>query len=189
MDRAEILALLKKNVTNKNLFKHCLAVEAIMRGTAIRLNERASTEADPGEWAIAGLVHDIDYDATSDKPEEHSIRGAQMLEEFGFEQDIIYAVKAHNDIHGFELISPMDIALFAADPLSGLIVAAALITPDRKLKSIDSQFVLNRFREKLFARGAKREQILQCERLGFSLEEFIEIGLKSMKEIDSEIGL
>ena len=83
----------------------------------------------------------------------------------------------------------MDIALCAADPLSGLIVAAALINPEKKLSAIDSRFVLNRFREKLFAKGAKREQIMKCEALGLDIEEFIETGLASMQEIAEEIGL
>jgi putative nucleotidyltransferase with HDIG domain len=190
-------------VTNKNLFKHCLAVEAIMKGIAVRLNEKAAapdeknfvegnrsvTIHDPEKWAMVGLVHDIDYDYTFDRPGEHSLKGAAILEEYGFDADVIYAVKAHNDIHGFELKSAMDIALYAADPLSGLIVAAALITPEKKLKAIDCNFVLIRFREKLFARGAKREQMLQCEKLGLSLQEFIETGLASMQDIDSDIGL
>ncbi|OQA21432.1 MAG: phosphodiesterase [Actinobacteria bacterium ADurb.Bin346] len=195
MDREDALKLVKKNVTNKNLFKHCLAVEAIMKATAIKLNSKtvegqnAASLNDPDRWAMAGLVHDIDYDSTADKPEEHSLKGAEMLKEHGFDEDIIYAVKAHNEIHGLPLKSQMDIALCAADPLSGLIVAAALINPEKKLSAIDSRFVLNRFREKLFAKGAKREQIMKCEALGLDIEEFIETGLASMQEIAEEIGL
>jgi uncharacterized protein len=189
MDRSEILELVKKNVTNKNLFKHCLAVEAIMRGIAIELNRVNGSVLDEEKWAIAGLVHDIDYDATSDKPEKHSIQGAELLKEFGFDDDILYAVKAHNDFHKLKLKSEMDIALFASDPLSGLIVASALINPEKKLSAIDTQFVLNRFKEKLFAKGANREHILSCEKLGISLETFAAIGLKSMQEIHSEVGL
>jgi predicted hydrolase (HD superfamily) len=83
----------------------------------------------------------------------------------------------------------MDIALYAADPLSGLIVASALINPAKKLKAIDTQFVLNRFKEKLFAKGANRKQISACTKLGIELERFIEISLKSMQEIDTELGL
>jgi len=189
MDRSEILELVKNNVTNKNLFKHCLAVEAIMNGLAVELNTMQGGDLNEKNWAIAGLVHDIDYDATFDNPKQHSLQGAQLLKELGFDEDIVYAVKVHNDCHGLELKSKMDIALFAADPLSGLIVASALINPEKKLKAIDTQFVLNRFKEKLFAKGAKREHILYCERLGLSLEEFVDIGLKSMQAVHSEVGL
>ena len=80
-------------------------------------------------------------------------------------------------------------ALYAADPLTGLIVAAALIHPDKKLASIDTQFVLNRFKEKLFAKGANREQIMTCDRLGMSLEEFVDRSLKAMQDISKELGL
>jgi putative nucleotidyltransferase with HDIG domain len=189
MHRSEVLELVKKNVTNKNLFKHCLAVEAIMRGVALELNRANGSGFDKEKWAIAGLVHDIDYDATADNPGEHSLKGAELLKEYGFDDDIIYAVKAHNDYHKLKLKSELDIALFAADPLSGLIVASALICPEKKLSVIDTQFVLNRFKEKLFAKGANREHILYCEKLGISLDKFADVGLKSMQEIHSEVGL
>jgi len=195
MEIEKVLELVKKNVTNRNLFKHCLAVEAIMRTTARELNTLAKQEvlgdfdADEEKWAITGLVHDIDYDMTADDPARHSVVGAKMLEENGFDEEIVYAVKAHNEYHGLELLNPMDIALYAADPLSGLIVASALINPAKKLKAIDTQFVLNRFKEKLFAKGANRGQISACAKLGIELERFIEIGLKSMQEIDTELGL
>lgn len=189
MDRDEALELVKKNVTNKNLFKHCLAVEAIMRGVAEVLNRKGKYVCDENKWALAGLVHDIDYDKTANNPNEHSIVGAKILEENGFDSDIVYAVKAHNYCHNLELKNPMDIALFCADPLSGLIVASALISPEKKLKAIDVNFVLNRFKEKLFAKGANRQHIQRCNEIGLSLEEFIQIGLSSMQKIDSELGL
>lgn len=181
--RDDALAAVKSNVRNKNLLKHMLAVEAIMRGLAQRLDEN------PDRWALAGLVHDIDYDMTADKPEEHSIKGAAMLSELGVDSDIVYAVKAHNEVHGLSRNRKMDKALYAADPLSGLIVAAALIHPDKKLASIDTEFILNRFSEKSFARGANREQISSCAELGLELAEFIQIGLESMQTISADLGL
>ena len=195
MEREKVLELVKKNVTNKNLFKHCLAVEAIMHATARELNtinkntNLDNKKIDEEKWAITGLVHDIDYDRTADDPAHHSLIGAETLQDNGFDEEIVYAVKAHNGYHGLELKNPMDIALFAADPLSGLIVASTLISPDKKLNAIDTRFVLNRFKEKLFAKGANREQISACAKLGIELERFIEIGLKSMQEIASDIGL
>lgn len=181
--RGEALAAVKKNVKNKNLLKHMYAVEAIMAGLARKLEENEE------RWALAWLLHDIDYDGTADDPHAHSIVGAQMLEEMGVDGDIVYAVKAHNEIHGLPRNRKMDKALYAADPLSGLIVAAALIHPDKKLASIDTEFVLKRFGEKSFAKGANREQIQSCSELGLTLEEFIQIGLESMQAIHSELGL
>ncbi len=189
MDRKEALLLVKNNVSNKNLFKHCLAVEAIMKGVAEELNNSGRSVCDADKWALAGLVHDIDYDRTAGKPAEHSLVGAAILEENGFDREIVYAVKVHNNYHNLELKSEMDIALFSADPLSGLIVASALISPEKKLKAIDTKFVLNRFGEKLFAKGASREQIMRCCELGLTLEEFIQVGLCSMQKIDVELGL
>jgi len=194
MDREKAFDLVKKYLKNKNLIKHCLAVEAIMKGIAKELNKVKSRSEDKKlfdekKWAIAGLVHDIDYESTAKDPQNHSLIGAEILKKNNFEEDIIYAVKAHNSIHNLPLQSKLDIALFAADPLSGLIVASALIKPEKKIKAIDTQFVLNRFKEKSFAKGADRNQILACERIGFTLKEFIEIALISMQKIDKDLGL
>lgn len=183
MDREEAYKLLKKHLKQKNLVKHCLAVEAVMEALAEYFGE------DREKWALAGLLHDIDYDRTYDEPEKHSMIGADMLEEIGLDDDIVYAVRVHNEAHGLPRKSLMDKALYASDPLTGLIVAAALIHPDKKLSAIDTQFVLNRFGEKSFARGANREQIKSCEEMGLELEEFISIGLKAMQDIHKDLGL
>jgi len=188
MDREKAEKLLKRYLTNKNLIKHCLAVEAIMGAVAQQLNLQGKNH-DEHKWRIAGLVHDIDYDATAKDPEKHSVVGAGILQSEGFSPDIVYAVKAHNQAHGLPLKNDMDIALYASDPLSGLIVASALISPYKKLKSIDSHFVQNRFEEKAFARGADRGQIKQSSRLGLSLENFITLGLEAMQKIDGKLGL
>lgn len=196
MNRENAYRLVVKFIKNKNLIKHSLAVEAIMRDLAADLKKKnfESENSNIGKfnedkWAIAGLVHDIDYEDTADDPLRHSLIGEEMLKEHGFEDDIAYAVKVHNDAHGFPLKSEMDIALFASDPVSGLIVASALINPDKKIKSIDSDFVLNRYKEKSFAKGANRRQMLACEKLGYTLEEFIKIAINAMQKIDKEIGL
>ncbi len=183
MNREEALKHVKKNIKNKNLLKHMYATEAIMRGLANRFGEDADI------WGIAGLVHDIDYDETADDPQRHSLVGGEMLEQLGYSKDIVYAVKAHNEVHGLERKGLIDKALYSSDPLTGLIVAAALISPVKKLDAIDEQFILNRFNEKTFAKGANRTQIKACEELGLTLEEFIHIGLESMRKIKDELGL
>ncbi len=183
MKRETALNHVKENIKNKNLLKHMIATEAIMKGLAVKFNE------DTEKWGIAGLVHDIDYDETADDPERHSIVGAEMLKELGYDEDIIYAVKVHNDVHGLERKSLIDKALYCTDPLTGLIVASALISPDKKLDKIDEEFVARRFDEKTFARGANREQIKACSDLGLELSEFIGIGLSSMRKISKELGL
>lgn len=183
MTRDEAIALLEQHIENPNLRKHILAVEAVMRRLARHFGE------DEDRWGLAGILHDIDYEQTATDPDRHSLVGAQMLEGLGVEPEIVYAVKVHNDRHGLPRLSRLDKALHAADPLTGLIVAGALIRPEKKLAAVDTQFILNRFGEKSFARGANRETIRCCAELGLSLEEFIGLGLEAMQGIAGELGL
>jgi len=181
MDRDAAWQLLTENVTNKNLRKHCLAAEAVMRALACRLAE------DEGLWALAGLVHDVDYDQTAKKPDLHAELGAQMLEERGYPPELVGAVRAHAGKKSVE--TKMEQALYACDPLTGFIVACTLIHPEKKLSAIDLQFMKNRFAEKSFARGASREIMSTCTELGLELDEFLQIGLEAMQSIAEELGL
>lgn len=183
MTRDEAYQLMLEKVQNQNLRKHILAVEAVMRRLALRFGE------DPERWGLAGLLHDIDYDTTKDDPARHSMEGADMLAGMGLDLDIVDAVRVHNEHHGLPRMTTMAKALHACDPLTGLIVAAALIRPEKKLAIVDVPFIMNRFGEKGFARGANRETIKHCADLGLSLEEFIGLGLEAMKGISGEIGL
>jgi putative nucleotidyltransferase with HDIG domain len=184
MRREEALILLKENLSNINLQKHCFAVEAIMRALAQKFNGNIE------EWGLAGLLHDIEYEKTKDNPDKHSLVGAEMLKEIGLSDEITEAVKTHNEIHGIKPQSLMAKALFVADAISGLIVASTLVLPSKEIKELTVENVLHRFKEKSFARGANREIIIQCkELLDLSLEEFIEIALIAMKKINQELGL
>jgi putative nucleotidyltransferase with HDIG domain len=183
MTRKEALNLLHKYLKNNNLFKHSLAVEAVMRDLAEHFGE------DPDIWGLAGLLHDIDYDWTKDQPEKHSLEGAELLREKGLPEDVVYAVKVHNEKHGLPRKSLLDKALYATDPVTGLIVAGALIKKEKSLAAIDVPFLLNRFSEKSFARGARRETINSCSELGLSLDEFMDISLRAMQNISDKMGL
>ncbi len=183
MKREEALELVKENIKQENLVKHCLAVEGVMK----RLAEYFDKDIE--KWRLAGLLHDIDYEETADDPEKHSIIGAGMLAEMGLPDDIVYAVKVHNGIHGLPRKNLMDKALYASDPLTGLIVASALIHPDKKLSALDTGFVMNRYGENSFAKGADREVIASCSDMDLELEEFIDLALEGMQEIDDELGL
>lgn len=146
--------------------------------------------ADEEKWGLAGLLHDIDYEKTKDDPTQHSLIGAKMLEDLGVNKDIIQAVKVHNEVHGILPETLMEKSLFVSDPLTGLIVAAALVLPSRKLADLKAESVINRFHEKSFARGANREVIKKCEEyLGLKLKEFIKIGLEVMQKIAADLGL
>ncbi len=181
MERKEALELLKANLKHKNLVKHCLAVEACMRKLAERFNEDAE------KWALAGLLHDIDYEKTVDSPEKHGLVAMEILKDRIDDEDILHAIRAH--AYREEPRSKMAWALYSADPLTGLIVAAALMHPSKKLEGVDLQFLKRRFKEKRFAAGANREQIKECEKLGISLDEFMQTCLEAMQEISDDLGL
>jgi len=183
MNREELYQIIVERTPSRNLVNHMLAVEAIMRGLASHFHE------DVEKWGLAGLVHDIDYAETKDKPNLHAIVGSEQLHLMGVSEDICYAVRVHNPLHGLPRRNMMDKALYAADPLSGLIVACALIRPEKRLAPIDTDFVMVRFKEKRFAAGANRDQILACQELGLDLYGFVNIGLGAMEEIAGEIGL
>lgn len=180
MTREEALDLVKKHISNRNLVNHCLACEAIMKRLASYFGE------DEEVWGIAGLLHDLDYEYTKDNPEEHGIKSVEMLEN-SVSDDIKNAILAHCEKKIPE--TRIEKALYAVDPTSGFIVAAALIKPEKKLDVVDVEFLMKRFKEKGFARGANREQMKSCESIGLSLEEFYTLALDAMKQIATEIGL
>ena len=183
MERKELLDSVRTNVENENLVKHMLATEAVMRTLARRLGENEE------EWGITGLLHDIDVELTGSDMSEHSKLGSDLARELGATEVMAHAILAHNEAHGAPLETKLDQALFCADPLTGLIVAAALVRPDKRIAGLEAKSVLKRFKEKGFAAGASRKQMSQCSQLGLSLEEFIELGLGAMKEAASYLGL
>lgn len=184
MERDKALSLVEENIDASNLIKHCLAVEAVMKKLATHFDK------DVKKWRLAGLLHDIDYEETKDDPEKHSIIGAKMLKDLGLDEEIVQAVKTHNDAHGIEPQGLMGKALYCVDPLTGLIVAAALISPSKKINDIDTDFVMRRFEEKRFAEGADRDVIKKCEEyLDLELKEFIAIALEAMQKINKDLGL
>ncbi len=183
MTRDEALASIGANVENVNLINHMLATEAIMRALARRLGQ------DEKEWGLAGLLHDIDVELTEGDMSAHSKLGADIAREMGASESIAQAILCHNETHGIPCETLLDKALFCADPLTGLIVAAALVRPDKKLAGVSASSVMKRFGEQRFAAGANREQIAQCSEIGLELEDFIAMGLEAMQGIAEELGL
>lgn len=181
MNREEALELVKQNLQNENLIKHCLSVEACMREFAKKFGE------DEDKWGLAGLLHDLDYDTTVDDPENHTLKTEEMLKPFSLDHDIIHAIKAHNQ--KADLDSKMDIALYTVDPTSGFITACALMHPSKKLENVNLKRMKKRFKEKSFAKGANREQMAECIRMEVELEEFLVACLEAMQGISRELGL
>ncbi|MFH0768297.1 MAG: HD domain-containing protein [Chloroflexota bacterium] len=183
MNREEALDSVRINVENLNLVRHMLATEAIMRALAKRFGENEE------EWGIAGLLHDIDIELTEGDMTNHGKLGADLAREMGASEAIAHAILCHNQANGIPPETKLDKALFCADPLTGLITAAALVRPDKKLASVEAKSVGKRFKEKSFAAGASREQISCCSELGLGLDEYIALGLKAMQGIADELGL
>ncbi len=183
--RKEVLEIIRQQITQENIIKHMLATEACMEAIA-----REIGEMNVKEWKLAGLAHDLDYQEGISK-EEHGTMTGQLLEQEGIKlsDEILHAIAAHNYSHNnVKPKTNMAWALYSVDSLTGLIVATALVMGG-KLDNVETENVLNRFDEKNFASGARREDIEQCKQLGIPLERFIEINLKAMQDISSRLGL
>lgn len=184
MTRDEAFQKLKKHLTKSNLIKHSLAVEAGMRAMARHFDK------DVERWGLAGLLHDIDYEEVGEDPSQHSLVGAEMVKEMGFDQKIVEAIKTHNSEHGLEPQSLMGKALYCIDPTTGLIVANTLVLPSSKIKDLTVESVIKHFNRRAFARGVDREAIKQCKPyLDLEREDFLEIVLHAMQDISSDLDL
>ncbi len=193
MTREEALSLVRQYIKNENSVKHMLATEAIMRALARRFNASASLSASENEetWGLAGLLHDMDMEIVDYRtnPEQQGAVGADMLEKMGVDTIITNAIRAHNEATGKTRDNLIEKAIYAVDCLTGLIVASTLVLPSKKIGGLTPENVLNRFKEKSFAKGARRDAIATCSEINLSLEEFAQIGLKAMQEIASDLDL
>lgn len=186
ISRNEAIKIIEELVENPNIRKHLLATEAIMRALAKRF--------EPGkeeEWAMAGLLHDGDYN-DSVPPEKQGIEISEVLAKKSIDlpQEVKQAMAAHNSATGVTPQTKMDWSLFCCDSLTGLIAATALVRPDKKLASVEVASVLKKFNNPSFAAGTRREDIKMCEeKLGIGLEEFIKISLSAMQQIAPDLGL
>jgi len=183
MKREEAFDLVRLNLKSDNLFYHSLAVEAVMRKLAERLGEDAET------WALTGLLHDIDYEQTAEEPEKHGIYAQDILSIYKLHDDVLHAIASHNVMTGVERKTLIDQALYAADPVTGLLTACALVKPSKKLSDVAVSSVKKKFKDKAFARGANRAQIDSCMDFNIERTEFLALALESMQEISNEIGL
>jgi putative nucleotidyltransferase with HDIG domain len=183
MTRDEAVALLEQHVPAPNLKNHCLAVGWIMRALAQRLDV---APADADRWEVAGIVHDLDYATTADDFERHGRVTVEMLEG-SIDEEMAHAILAHAQKAPRE--SLMDKALYAADPVTGFIVAAALVRPDKSLAAVEVSSLKKRWKEKAFARGASREQMASCAEFGLDRDEFLALSLAAMQAHAEALGL
>jgi putative nucleotidyltransferase with HDIG domain len=183
LTRAQAIELVNKNVQKKSVIYHMIAVEAVMRALAKNLEE------DEEKWSLVGLLHDIDYEKTESTPEKHSLIAENILEGI-VEADVVRAIKSHNFEHtGDKPETKMEKALIAADAVSGLLIACALIQPSKKIAGVKVETVTKKFKDKDFARGANRVKMLFCEQIGIPKEKFFEVALNGLKETASQICL
>ena len=184
MTRDDALALVNSWTTNRNLVKHMLCVESVMKALARHFKEEEEL------WGLAGLIHDADYEKY---PQRHPLVTIEELEKRKEDPKLIAVIKAH--AWGYRAGFPkpktkFEWALYTCDELTGLVVACALVRPDKKLASVDVAAVQRKWKQKSFAAGVDRAQIEMCEKeLGIPLPEFISIALKAMQGISSELGL
>ena len=186
LTREEAYSLLKQYLRDDKLIKHCIAVEAIMRRLATRLNEDAEL------WSLIGLLHDIDYDITNRDLKRHGLEALKILSG-KLPQIALEAIAAHNENNGFvpsmEKSKRIAIALRAADHVSGLIIATALVMPHKRIDEIKLSTLKRKFKSKDFAKSVSRERIQKIEELGIALDEFLQLALEALKGIAKELGL
>jgi predicted hydrolase (HD superfamily) len=185
-DRA--LSIVHEYTASDALRKHMYAVEAAMRAMASKFG------ADPDEWGLVGLLHDFDYERfpnSAHSPNaEHPSEGVRILAAQGLPEPMQRAMLGHGNYTGVARDTPMARALFAVDELCGFLVACALVRPSRSLKDLEVSSVKKKFKDKGFARGVSREDVLQgAEELGVPLDELIQFVLEALRPVESTLGL
>ncbi|MDR1134542.1 MAG: HDIG domain-containing protein [Synergistaceae bacterium] len=183
--RDESIAFFKEHNREDMYFRHALAVEAVMKHLARGYGENEEL------WARAGLLHDIDWEATQSVEAGHPVKGGEMLREQGYEEEIIRAELAHGwEFSGVEPKSLMERALYAVDELTGFVTAVALVRPSRSLSDLEVKSVKKKWKDKAFARGVNREVIERGVKLMEKpLEWLIEQTIEGLKPVEREIGL
>ena len=182
--------LINKYITEPTTKLHLRETEVFMRSLAKRFGD------DEEKWGIIGLLHDIDWSMTKNNPSEHCIKAQEILKEAGASDFCIETIISHG--YGNEIISKLQerrrtttiqYCLAAAETLTGLIVASALMQPDKKLSNVSLASLQKKFKNKKFAAGCNRSIIMECEKAGISIDEFLQIGLFSLQGIADELGL
>lgn len=183
MNRSQALEIVHEFIKNPNLFNHMLSVAAAMKFYAQKFNE------DIESWEIVGLLHDFDWEIHPTL-EGHPQDGAPILRQRNVPEPIIRAVLSHADHTGIPRESQMEKALYACDEITGLITAVALVRPSRSLYDLTSASVKKKWKDRAFAAGANREEIIQAtQALGIEQWEHVDNVILAMRQIAPQIGL
>jgi putative nucleotidyltransferase with HDIG domain len=179
------MALLREYTASQSLIKHMMSVEAAMRAYARKLGE------DEELWGTVGLLHDFDYEKFPALT-EHTVRGASILREAGYPENVIRAIQAHNDHNGLNLQreTPLEKALVACDELCGFITAVTLVKPSKSLADVSADSVIKKMKDKAFARQVNRDEIRQGTLdFGIELKEHVTFVIEAMKGVAPALGL
>jgi len=184
MNRDDAWALLTEYTKSESLLKHALAVEAAVRGYARKFGENEE------EWGITALLHDFDYERWPTLG-DHPNKGSEILREKGYPEWMIRAILSHaQEITGVSRDNLLEKTLFACDELAGFITAASYVRPSRSVLDLEASSVKKRMKDKAFARGVKREDLIEgAALLGIPLEEHIANVIGFMRERADELGL
>jgi predicted hydrolase (HD superfamily) len=181
--REEAWAILTEFTGSDALLKHALSVEAAMQAYAVKLG------GDPGMWGVTGLLHDFDYERYPSL-EDHPFRGSEILKDRGVSDEIRTAILGHGNHTGVPRETPMAKALFAVDELCGFLTACALVRPTKNIADVPVKSVKKKMKDKAFARGVNREDILQgVEELDVDLGEHILFVRDAMVTVAADLGL
>jgi putative nucleotidyltransferase with HDIG domain len=183
MERSQALSIVKEYVKNQNLINHMLSVEAAMVFYAHKFGE------DENLWSLTGLLHDFDWEIHPTL-EQHPMDGEPILRERNVPEAVIRAVLSHADHTGVPRETRMEKALYACDEITGLVTAVALVRPSRSLYDLSASSVKKKWKDKAFAAGANRDEILQAaEEFGIALWEHTDNVIAAMRQIAPELGL
>jgi putative nucleotidyltransferase with HDIG domain len=183
INRDQALKIVREHVKNEGLVRHMLAVEAAMGAYAKKFGE------DVERYRVAGLLHDFDWEIHPTLA-EHPQNGAEILRKLGIDEDLIRTIQSHADHTGVKREKLIDKALFACDEITGLITAAALVRPSKKLFDMEVSSIKKKWKDKAFARGVNRQDVENgAKELGVELWDHVQNVLTAMKEIAGEIGL
>ncbi|MBU1108176.1 MAG: HDIG domain-containing protein [Candidatus Riflebacteria bacterium] len=181
INREKAFELLHKHLITENLRRHCLASSVVMKAVAQKLGQPAE------DWEILGLLHDMDLDITKGDMKSHARVAVDLLSSEGLPEDYLHAILAHNEESGAKRSSVLDHALAASESITGLIVACAMVYPDRKISSVKTKSIAKRMKEKRFAESVSRENILECEKAGIPFTEFVDLALAAMSSIEDKL--
>lgn len=177
ISREKALTILHQYIKNPKMIMHCLASEVVMRALARKFNE------DEEKWGLAGLLHDLDVEITNADPYKHGQVTRELLKNEDIPEDVLDAIEHHNEVSAPSPRSTLfHHALAAGETITGLIFATALVYPDKKISSVKPSSVVKRMKEKNFAASVKRENILECEKIGIHLSEFAQLALEALSQ-------